>query len=88
MRQAHLRLSNAAGTMLAGPREQMRLAAARLNDLSPLTVLARGYAIARTGEGAVVRSVDAVLPGENVDVTVSDGVLSCRVETTKRKDAL
>lgn len=53
--------------------------AARLHDLSPLAVLARGYAIARTEEGAVVRSVAAVAPGDGLAVTVADGVIDCTV---------
>ncbi len=53
--------------------------AARLHDLSPLAVLARGYAIARTGEGAVVRSAAAVAPGDGLAVTVADGVIDCTV---------
>ena len=54
--------------------------AARLNDLSPLHILERGWSIARTKEGAVLRSVSDVKPLDLVEVQLIDGALSCRVE--------
>jgi exodeoxyribonuclease VII large subunit len=57
-----------------------REAAARLDALSPLAVLGRGYAVcwneART---SIIRSVQAVQPGDGVRVTLADGELACRV---------
>jgi exodeoxyribonuclease VII large subunit len=54
---------------------------ARLDALSPLAVLARGYAVcwndART---SIVRSAGTVRDGERVHVTLADGELACRVE--------
>ncbi|WP_165172778.1 exodeoxyribonuclease VII large subunit [Adlercreutzia sp. ZJ242] len=58
--------------------------AARLGDLSPLAVLARGYAIARDERGGVVKSVDDVRPSDAVELTVSDGVVNCKVVGTQR----
>ena len=58
----------------------------RLEDLSPLSVIGRGYAIARTHEGAVARSIEDAPPGSALEVTVSDGVLACRVESARRED--
>lgn len=54
-------------------------AAARLEDLSPLSVLARGYAMASDAHGGIVRSVDAVDVGDDITVRVSDGRLLCTV---------
>ena len=67
-------------------RQQMGLRAARLNDLSPLAILGRGYAIARDGSGSVVKRVDQVGAGDPLQVNVSDGVVACRVESTRRID--
>lgn len=68
------------GASLTGRfQSELALSASRLEDLSPLAVLARGYAIARGQDGAVVKSVGQVGAGDNVLVTVSDGTLACRV---------
>ena len=61
----------------------LRLSASRLHDLSPLAVLARGYAIARSEDGSVVKSVGAVSRGDRLDVAVGDGAIACRVEETE-----
>ena len=66
--------------------QQAAVGAARLHDLSPLAVIARGYAVARTAAGTVVKSVEDVTAGDTVDVSVTDGVLNCRVERTRRVD--
>ena len=67
-------------------RQDLSLAASRLNDLSPLAVLSRGYSIARDPKGDVVKSVDQVSPGQNVTVTVSDGVIRAQVESVTRNE--
>lgn len=56
------------------------MAASRLNDLSPLRILERGWSIARNEEGSVLRSVTEVQPDDLVEVQLLDGSLSCRVE--------
>ena len=55
--------------------------AARLESLSPLAVLARGYAVCWTDDrSAIIRSADAVSEGDAVHLTLSRGELDCRVE--------
>ena len=76
-----------AGRTLSDPfRAQLALLAARLDDLSPLSVLARGYAVARDGDGGLVSSVEGVKPGDAVTVLLQDGDLACTVERTSRVD--
>ncbi len=60
-------------------RRDMGLRAARLNDLSPLAVLGRGYAIARSESGDVVKSVSSVSSGDRLQVQVSDGFIDAKV---------
>ena len=58
---------------------ELAIGAARLNDLSPLTILQRGWSIARTENNAVVSSVEQVKSGDLLKIQVSDGVLDCTV---------
>jgi exodeoxyribonuclease VII large subunit len=53
--------------------------AARLDALSPLRVLARGYAVATREDGHAVRSVADVSPGDVIHVRVSDALLDASV---------
>ena len=53
-------------------------AAAKLDALSPLKVLSRGYAIATT-ESGVIKSVNDVAAGDEFVLQVADGNLSCQV---------
>ncbi len=61
--------------------------AAQLDDLSPSHTLARGYAVARTDAGTVVRHVAQAPAGSTVNVAVSDGVLHCAVRKTELRSA-
>jgi exodeoxyribonuclease VII large subunit len=59
------------------------LAAARLEDLSPLAILARGYSASFGADGrTVVRSIDQVSEGDRMQVRVSDGRIGCVVTDT------
>lgn len=77
---ARQRLVGVGGSLTQPHRQQFGVAAAQLDALSPLAVLGRGYAIARNEEGAVVKHVAAAPVGSRVGISVSDGVLACRVE--------
>ena len=56
---------------------------AKLDAMSPLKVLTRGYAMAQTGDGSLLRSVDQVEAGERITVFVSDGSISATVMEKK-----
>ncbi len=78
------RLPLAVKAKLTRQRGQLGRLAAGLDALSPLKVLGRGYAIARTGEN-VVSSITQAQPGDELDVLVSDGVLRCAVEEKEER---
>jgi exodeoxyribonuclease VII large subunit len=57
--------------------------AARLEGLSPLAVLARGYAVCwDDSRTTVIRSARALAPGDHVIVTLGEGELRCEVHDT------
>jgi exodeoxyribonuclease VII large subunit len=54
--------------------------AGRLESLSPLAVLGRGYAVCWNGDGtAIVRDAAAMRPGDRVRVTLERGEIDCSV---------
>lgn len=56
--------------------------AARLDALSPLGVLARGYAVCwNAARTSIIRSSAAVAAGDHVHVTLAEGELTCEVKT-------
>lgn len=62
------------------------LIASRLNDLSPLNVLSRGYSLTYDSvKGHVVASVDDVAIGDEVLVKLSDGEIGCEVNSQARR---
>ncbi len=76
------RLGAAASARLGRERSRFAALAAGLDAMSPLKVLGRGYAVAQRG-GEVLKSVEGVRPGEQVDLRLRDGVLSCDVREVK-----
>jgi exodeoxyribonuclease VII large subunit len=54
--------------------------AQRLNALSPLATLQRGYSISRKTDGAVLTSAEQVSIGDRVEIQLANGHLACRVE--------
>jgi exodeoxyribonuclease VII large subunit len=64
---------------------RLRSAAARLDALSPLAVLGRGYAVCWNADRTqVIRDASSVRPGDDVRVTLERGELECRVESNGR----
>lgn len=59
---------------------RLRVAAGRLETLSPLGVLARGYAVCWNADrSAIIRDAAAVAAGDDVHVTLHSGALDCTV---------
>ena len=54
-------------------------AVAKLDALSPLKVLTRGYALTKTENGDLLKSVNQVSIGDRIEVNVSDGKLKACV---------
>ncbi|MHB0965130.1 MAG: exodeoxyribonuclease VII large subunit [Bellilinea sp.] len=54
--------------------------ASRLQALSPLAVLQRGYAVVRGPDGRILQSVQQVKPGDAIAARLKDGELSAQVQ--------
>ena len=82
------RLYRAAQVHFAGRRTRLVHLRERLESLSPLAVLDRGYALVQDETGRVVRSVDALAVGQMVVTRLMDGTFASNVtakETTQKE---
>jgi exodeoxyribonuclease VII large subunit len=61
-------------------RQQLRGGAERLQALSPLAVLERGYSIARAADGTVIRDAGNLKTGDPLRLTFARGKAAVRVE--------
>lgn len=74
------RLTNGGRATITARRGGFEATAGRLDAMSPLKVLDRGYAIARTPEGAVITDATSVSPGDPLAIRVARGEIAVRVE--------
>jgi exodeoxyribonuclease VII large subunit len=80
------RLDRALARGLDRRRHRLVGVAGRLDSLSPLAVLARGYSLTLTSSGEIVRSVDQVPVGDDIAVMLHEGRLQARVTGKKEHD--
>jgi len=77
------RMRSAATRRQDRARAQFQETAGRLDTLSPLAVLGRGYAVAWNADKTrVLRDASAVVPGDTVQVTLARGELECEVRSS------
>jgi exodeoxyribonuclease VII large subunit len=73
------KLAEGIGDMLREGQNRLRRETARLEALSPLATLARGYAVCRAETGEVIYTASQVREGQAIMVHLSKGQLTCRV---------
>lgn len=74
------RLGDLSGALVARKRQRFSALAASLDAMSPLKVLGRGYAMAQSGEGQILKSYRDVTAGDRVSVTLGEGGFTCTVD--------
>ena len=84
---ADSRLQVTAGRVQERAAARLTALAGRLETLSPLAVLARGYAVCWNADRtAIVRQASAVTPGDLVRVTLHEGEIDCEVRSAHGSD--
>ena len=74
------RLTDAIRAVARARGEDLRRHATQLQALSPLSALARGFAVPQAEDGRILRRVAEFRPGAQVNLRVVDGRVSCRIE--------
>ena len=80
------RLVSAQERTIAGSNARFVSLVAKLDAMSPLKVLSRGYTIAHTQEGALLRSVKQTAPNDTITVSVRDGEITASVLNAKETE--
>lgn len=79
------RLISAQNSSITRKNQRYIAAVSKLDAMSPLKVLTRGYSMAQTERGEVLRSVQQVELGERISIALSDGKLSATVMDKKEE---
>ena len=77
------RLIQTAHQVVSGKSARMAVAAGRLEALSPLATLGRGYAVPLRDDGTVLRTGSMFSVGQKFDLRVVDARVECRVEEVR-----
>ena len=78
------RMSRAEEIRVEGKKAGLAALAGKLSALDPLAVLSRGYSAVYRRDGALVRSVDDVTPGDGITFRTVGGEADCTVERVSR----
>jgi len=78
------RLARAMEEAIKEKSHQLAIAASGLDNLSPLKVLGRGYAILRRGK-QVIKDINNVEIGEELQVTISNGQMQALIKGKEKK---
>lgn len=81
------RLSTAENAVLAGERKRLETSAARLDAMSPLKVLARGYSITENNRGTAIVSASSLHPGDHITIRFHRGSADARVEQVREEQS-
>lgn len=79
------RLHHAEKKMISQQQYRFQLAAEKLSMLSPLSVLARGYSIARDDNGRIIYGAQQAQAGQRLEIILSKGKLDVSVVKTEEE---
>lgn len=80
------RFESAYTNILSDRRHSLALNASKLNALSPLSSLERGFSLTKTRSGMVAKSVGQVTTGDEISVMLSDGMINASVKSVMKND--
>ena len=83
--RATITLDHAMTDRVNAERSRLAKASAKMEAFDPFAVLARGYSIAETDGGTLVKTIGDVQQNDKLHVRVSDGTVHAVVESTESK---
>ena len=78
-------LASLAQNQMAQREQRYAALAAKLDALSPLKVLGRGYAVAKSADGTILRAAEDAAVGETIEVLLGRGSLACTVNEKREE---
>ncbi len=84
--QAQMHLNKSMTTIFSEKDHAFGILIAKLDSLSPLTVLSRGYSVTMKGDGKRLKSIDDANWGEEIVTKLQDGDVISVVQHTERRE--
>ena len=81
----HRRLIASSQQLLAGKKQKFISLTAKLDAMSPLKVLSRGYSVTHRADGSVLRASSEVAPGDEITVRLLHGSVRAEVLETREE---
>ena len=79
------KINNTVHNMFSEKAKHLSINIAKLDALSPLKVMTRGYSVALAKDG-ILKSVDNVCKGDEITVKLADGSIDCMVENINKEN--
>lgn len=74
--------------LLKDKKARFAMLAGKLDVLSPLKILERGYSVVRNGQGGIVNRAGQLQPGDNIEISLTDGRANCSVITIREDESV
>lgn len=72
--------------LIKDKKAQFALLAGKLDALSPLKIMERGYSVVRNSSGSIVGRLEQVKTGDMLEISLKDGKVNCNVVSTDRNN--
>ena len=79
-------LTHSAERRILNEKSELAALSARLDAMSPLKVLSRGYAIVTDENGKVIKRTEDAKPGDVLTARVEDGAITVQVQKTEKRE--
>lgn len=79
IKDLHIRLKDSFDNVFGVYENRFAVLLGKLNALSPLAVMERGYSVAKTAGGAIIKSASQIAVNDNINIEFANGSAVCSV---------